>query len=377
MIANAQGQPRSPSRLMSALAVLCGCQLLLLSCGCATFNRTAPVNEDVSERLQDRKRETTERFDSNRDFAEFQAALACWQRDDVDGCEKSLARLLKRNADHCDGRLLMADVCIVEECPEDALRHAQHAVTANPDNTRAKYALALLLDSLGQNQAALAYYEQAALAEPENEVFVAGYRSAMRGASAPIAQGTTIRSVSTDTPVAADSISSDTRGQVVYRADFAGGNDSSGFVEKKSRDVAEGFLTQAAADLQRGELDRARNNFRQAVRAEPDNPDIPVKAAISALRLNQPDLAVAILQPAGELFRGSARIYRILGVAHYRSGNYKSSQVALQQALSLDKSRALSYFLMGCTLAKLGETESAEAHYLQARQLRSKQAAGR
>ncbi len=47
----------------------------------------------------------------------------------------------------------------------------------------------------------------------------------------------------------------------------------------------------------------------------------------------------------------------MLGAAYYRTGDYKSSQVALQQALSLDKSSALSYLLMGCTLAKLGQNE--------------------
>jgi len=73
--------------------------------------------------------------------------------------------------------------------------------------------------------------------------------------------------------------------------------------------------------------------------------------------------------PAAKHFSKSAAIYRMLGVAYYRLGDFKSSQVALQQALSLDKSSALSYFLMGCTLAKLGQAEPAEAHFQQAKAL--------
>ena len=44
--------------------------------------------------------------------------------------------------------------------------------------------------------------------------------------------------------------------------------------------------------------------------------------------------AVALLRP--DVQRGSHRpeVYRTLGVAHYRLGDYRSSQVALQQALS-------------------------------------------
>ena len=53
----------------------------------------------------------------------------------------------------------------------------------------------------------------------------------------------------------------------------------------------------------------------------------------------------------------------MLGAAYYRSGDYQSSQVALQQALSLDKSSALAYLLMGCTLAKLGQQQAADDHF--------------
>jgi Flp pilus assembly protein TadD len=101
----------------------------------------------------------------------------------------------------------------------------------------------------------------------------------------------------------------------------------------------------------------------------PHDPQIPIAAAVSALRRNQPDVAVALLEPSLKRFAESAALRRILGAAYYRLGDYESSQVVLQQALSLDKSSALSYFLMGCTLAKLGQTAAAETHFRQARRL--------
>ncbi|HUT95186.1 MAG TPA: tetratricopeptide repeat protein [Thermoguttaceae bacterium] len=109
--------------------------------------------------------------------------------------------------------------------------------------------------------------------------------------------------------------------------------------------------------------------FREAMALKPDDPRIPISAAISALGHNQPKVAVVLLEPLLEVFPDSAAIRRVLGAAYYRLGDYQSSQVVLQQALSLDKSSGLSYFLMGCTLAKLGQLTAAETHFCQARRL--------
>ncbi len=100
---------------------------------------------------------------------------------------------------------------------------------------------------------------------------------------------------------------------------------------------------------------------------DPNDPQIPISAATAALRDNRPALALELLTTARRHFPDSAAVYRILGVAHYRMGSYESSEVALQQALSLDNSAAVTYFLLGCTQAKLGQLESADANFRQAR----------
>ena len=121
--------------------------------------------------------------------------------------------------------------------------------------------------------------------------------------------------------------------------------------------------------LAAGSADVALAYFRQAVSSQPDNPQIPLSVAVLALRHNQPDVAIALAGDAVRRFPKSARLHRTLATAYYRKGDYASSQVVLQQALSLDKSDALSYFLMGCALAKLGHPEAAEAHLRQARRI--------
>jgi tetratricopeptide (TPR) repeat protein len=59
----------------------------------------------------------------------------------------------------------------------------------------------------------------------------------------------------------------------------------------------------------------------------------------------------------------------VLGAAHYRRGEYQVAQTALAQALSLDKSDALAYFLMGSTLAKQNEHEAAAKYLAEAARL--------
>ena len=92
------------------------------------------------------------------------------------------------------------------------------------------------------------------------------------------------------------------------------------------------------------------------------------------LQHNRPELAIELIEPAVRRFPNSAALYRILGTAYYRGGDYPSAQRALQQALSLDKTSALSYFLLGCTLARLGQADAAETQFRQAQLLDSRYA---
>ena len=96
---------------------------------------------------------------------------------------------------------------------------------------------------------------------------------------------------------------------------------------------------------------------------------MPISATVAALEANQPEAAASIARLGIAFHPSCAGLHRTLGAALYRSGKYPSSQVALQQALSLDNSSALSYFLMGCVSEKLGDAEAAESHFARASEL--------
>ena len=109
--------------------------------------------------------------------------------------------------------------------------------------------------------------------------------------------------------------------------------------------------------------------FRDAAARNPDDPRIPTASALAALAKNRPDVAIRLAEDAPGRFGDYVPLLRVLGASYYRKGDYPSSQVVLQQALSLDKSDALAYFLLGCTLAKLGQSDAAETALAHARQL--------
>jgi tetratricopeptide (TPR) repeat protein len=370
------------SFLNTAPLSLALCWLLALAIGCAAAGVPKALTQGgVTPERQKRNEEAVRLFEQQRDFAEYETAKARWeQQDDAEGCREALMKLLARNPRHREARLLLAELFLSGDDFQGAYEQVKAALDAYPNDGEVQYTMALALDASGRTSDALAYYERATKMNPQSETFAAAYRRARETAREGLRQsraevlavsetvdelapqampvGYTPSAASSPTPGARAVSSVATRS-----ADFAGIAED---------DPALELLRRAQALLAEGSPQVALEQFRQAAATKPDNPQIPISAAAALLRANRPDLAVELLTPAAKRFSGSAAVYRTLGVARYRMGDYKSSQVALQQALSLDKSSALSYLLMGCTLAKLGQNESAEAHFRQARLLDSR-----
>ncbi|MBN2477615.1 MAG: tetratricopeptide repeat protein [Pirellulales bacterium] len=338
--------------------------LLTLACGCASLDLPGKPAESITHKRQQRSEQTAQEVATQRDFAEFQAAAEQWNRHDVRGCRQRLQQLLKRNPRHRDASLLMTEMALAEGRPQVALRHVQQALAAHPDDAEVLYTMGLVLDASGQCGGALGYYQRAAQRAPGNELYALGFRSALEAArpSGPADASPSVVADGMRRPASGPAmrglgpIGSDHSEPAAY-AEVVDGAESAGHAALPDTDdsqAAGALLQQGATALAEGAPPRALELFQQAVAACQDNPQIPISAAIEALRHNQPDLAVALLEPSRERFSHSARIYRTLGVAHYRRGDYRSSQLALQQALSLDKSSELTYALLRCTLAKLG-----------------------
>ncbi len=378
--------------------VLLSAVVIAVPTGCASLHAAKSLaSSDVSQRRRQRNEEAVRSFEARRDHVAYEAALDRWEQNDSKGCREALQSLLARNPKHLDALLLLAEVNLLEKQPQEALKQVDEVLSLQPANARALYTKGLVLDAIGQSTGAVAYYEQAARAEPENNMYALCYQTAKDADSSselsaeqlipaayytptdndktvspqikepgPSLAAPAIRQMPAQTPPAANRVC-ETCDKTKKTADYA---DS--YAHAESAVSAEEFLAAGQHALSNGAADAARTAFQNAEAQQPNNPQIPIIAAGEALRTNHPELALELLTLAAKRFHQSAGIYRMLGVAYYRLGDYQSSQVALGKALSLDKASALSYFLMGCTLAKLGQAESADAHFQQARTLDSR-----
>ena len=368
----AQGRATPRHNLYAALITL----LLTLAVGCAGIHLPKTVTGgDISPQRKKRSEEFTRQFEQQRDFAEYEAAKTRWvQQRDPQGCRKALEKLLARSPQHREARLLMVELLLAEDDPHTAYEHAKAALDTYPNDAQVQYTVALTFDAQGKTSDALSYYERAMKMDPRNEAFAAAYQTARKAASdevrcsraATLAIDQSVDDAAAEAVVVNYSAPTPTPAARAGSAGFGNPADSAGLAED---DPTVELLRKGQVALAEGAHQAALEYFRQAAATKPDNPQIPISAAAAVLRANRPDLAVELLAPAAKQFPNSAAVHRMLGAACYRTGDYKSSQVALQQALSLDKSSALSYLLMGWTLAKLGQNETAEAHFRQARAL--------
>lgn len=136
--------------------------------------------------------------------------------------------------------------------------------------------------------------------------------------------------------------------------------------------AAEQFIDHGGRLLAAGARDSAIEWFEQGLSMAPDDPQLAVSAVVAALRAGQPEMALKLAEPAQARFPDSAPIHRAAGLAHFRLGRFDASQVALQQALSLDNSDALAYFLLSATLSRMGRAEEAAWHLRRAREIEPK-----
>jgi tetratricopeptide (TPR) repeat protein len=354
---------------------------LVLPAGCNTMKPALPKSEDVSQTRCERNAETLQEFDKQREYAEFQAAQALWAEGRHEECCRRLDSLLKHTPDHLDARLLLADVLAAANRPQEALEVLQPALEAHPDDARVQYGVALLLDVTGQRRGAEAHYEEAVKLEPKNEVYQVSYQQLV--AAETSSESSSLPPVPQLPPKRVQLSAGPKASARLTTAEDASRRERTDFAEQSDPEVpttptaSNDLLAQGGQALTEGNTPAALACFQRAMADRPDDPQIPISAAVAALRYNHPDVAIELLEPATRRFPDSASLQRILGTAYYRRGDYRSSQVALQQALSLDKSNALSYFLMGCTQVKLGETEAAERCFRQAQLLDPKYTARR
>jgi tetratricopeptide (TPR) repeat protein len=133
--------------------------------------------------------------------------------------------------------------------------------------------------------------------------------------------------------------------------------------------AAKALIDRGGAALAAGATETARGYFDRALKAAPDDEAVRITAAVTALRHDELDLAAELAENGLEQFPESPGLYRVSGTARYRRGDLQAAKSSLQTALALDNRSGLSYFLLGSTLAKLGQAQAAEWHLSQARRL--------
>lgn len=159
------------------------CQLIVLTAfawtGCASWPK--PAAEDVAELQKQRNAEMIESFEKKRDLAQFEAAMVRWREGDTAACSELVNKLLARTPEHRGGRLLRAELRLLEEKPELAINDIQALVNAEPEDAEAAHMLALLFEAADRPEDALEYYERAARLAPNSQVFATSYHTALVG----------------------------------------------------------------------------------------------------------------------------------------------------------------------------------------------------
>jgi protein O-GlcNAc transferase len=102
-----------------------------------------------------------------------------------------------------------------------------------------------------------------------------------------------------------------------------------------------------------------------------------LQAATAALERNAPEESIRLLSAALKDAPDDVRLLRTLGASHYRRGEYGRAQVVLAKAVSLDATDPLSYFLLGATLRRMGQTTDADRHLATAAKLDPRYATSR
>ncbi len=334
--------------------------------GCQSIATRDDLPKDVAPSRKARLAELTGQITRKRDSAELLSARECLQRGDPAGCQAVLAPLLKRNPDHIDARLLLAEALVAQDRGQQAIAELQLLAQQHPDHAQLQHTLGVLCENAGDLDQAKTYYDQALRCDPHNDAYRLSCESAARAtaADAPIVPMPNLSAVDFSTPA------SEAVKQVAFNLPAKPAPPAAKpHPARAASNEADRCLSRGLDSLHRGSVDAARPLFEKAMAANPHDPQIPLSAAVAALECNHPDVAIALVKPALLRFPKSAALHRVLGTAYYRQGDFADSQTALQQALSLDKSSALSYFLMGCTLTRLGQTEAAADQFRRAGQI--------
>lgn len=347
--------------------------------GCAQLGRSLASGNNISKQQDERAGHVAHQFAQHKRNVRFESARQSLREGDTRRCMAQLQELLGEESQHLEARLLLGELLLDEGRADQAMRVLEPALASDPEDAQLHYLLGVASDALGEPHYALAHYELAYRQEPNNPLYAASYQMAAK-ANGP-------RAATSDFPKGSCGVSpcdAVPGGAVVPTSWAAEANRSpaQGTARLQGNHAATGnaearmWLDRGSHAVACGDGEAAAGCFARAMAADSGNPYVAIAAAVSALQYNQSLLAVSLLESASSNFSTSPGVYRALGLAYYRLGEFAQAQRALEHALWLDNTDGLSYFLMGCTLAQLGHDKAAATFFRQAGTLDATLAAG-
>lgn len=132
-----------------------------------------------------------------------------------------------------------------------------------------------------------------------------------------------------------------------------------------SNEQAQVFIQQAIDSLRSNHFEVAAGFARQAIEAEPGNPDAWGALGVALSRMNQRDEAVDALQKAISLSPTSAKGYYNLAAHYYSIGKRTDALAMAREALRFESNYASAMELVRRIEMELGTTATAPASQLQ------------
>ena len=160
--------------LVAAATVCSGCASL------PTMFSPQKAAQETPQSYAERKRDAVAAFEKQRDKAQVQAAVSCWERGEVPKSLTMLETILQRNPADVTARLRLAEIYASQTDYAAAMEHLAECVRLAPDHAEAHHTLGMILSEVaGQQEQARIHLQRACELDPENEL----YRAAAQEAS--------------------------------------------------------------------------------------------------------------------------------------------------------------------------------------------------
>lgn len=153
---------------------------LLASSGCASMPLpfTKPAGE-APQTYAERKQNAVAAFEKQRDKAQVQAAVNCWERGEIQKSQAMLEAILQRNPSDVTARLRLAEIYASQNDLGAAIEHLQLCLQHAPEHAEVHHALGMIYSEHPETEPeARQHLQRACELEPQNEIYLTAAHAA-------------------------------------------------------------------------------------------------------------------------------------------------------------------------------------------------------